>query len=72
MASLVIEKIQKIGGEQPRVVYECTGAQNCIVTAAHIPRPGGEVMAVGVGRPVLNQLPFMHVSLAEVSPVYFL
>ena len=35
MASLVIEKIQKIGGEQPQVVYECTGVQNSIVTAAH-------------------------------------
>ena len=67
MAALVIKKLQQHGGEQPRVVYECTGVQSSVVTAAYTPRPGGEIMVVGVGRPILDQLPFMHLSLAEVS-----
>ena len=65
-ASEIIEKVKSLGGDQPRVVYECTGVQNSIIAAAYLPRPKGEVMVVGVGRPVLNELPFMHMALAEV------
>jgi L-iditol 2-dehydrogenase len=67
MAAILVEKIRDAGGEQPRVVYECTGVQSSVITAAYTPRAGGEVMVVGVGTPILNQLPFMHISLAEVS-----
>lgn len=67
MAAILVEKIRTAGGEQPRVVYECTGVQSSVITAAYTPRAGGEVMVVGVGTPILNQLPFMHISLAEVD-----
>lgn len=65
-AAAIIEKVKLLGGDQPRVVYECTGVQSSIITAAYLPRPKGEVMVVGVGRPMINELPFMHMSLAEV------
>lgn len=63
----ILATMKAAGGDQPRVVYECTGVQGSIVTASYIPRPAGEVMVIGVGRPILNELPFMHLSLAEVS-----
>lgn len=62
----ILEKVRTLGGEQPRVVYECTGIQSSLITAAYLPRLRGEVMAVGVGGPILDELPFMHMALAEV------
>lgn len=67
MAAIINDTISAALGDQPRVVYECTGVQSSVVTAAYIPRPAGEVMVVGVGRPIMNELPFMHIALAEVS-----
>ncbi|KUL89212.1 hypothetical protein ZTR_03675 [Talaromyces verruculosus] len=67
MAAIINDTISAASGDQPRVVYECTGVQSSVVTAAYIPRPAGEVMVVGVGRPILNELPFMHISLAEID-----
>jgi len=32
-------------------------------------RRGGVVCVIGVGKSVMNNLPFMHISLAEVSRV---
>ena len=52
---------------QPSIVYECTGVQSSVHTAAFACRRGGEVMIIGVGRAILDGLPFMHMSLAEVS-----
>lgn len=66
VATGILEKVRSLDAEQPRVVYECTGVQSSIITAAYLPRPKGEVMVVGVGRPVLNEFPFMHLALAEV------
>lgn len=66
VASEVVSLLESIGGEPPRTVYECTGVQSSVVTAAYLPRPKGEVMVIGVGRPIMNDLPFMHMSLAEV------
>ena len=66
MAAIIKQEIQKAGGARPRVVYECTGVQSSVVTAAYLPRPTGEVMVIGVGKPIMNELPFMHMSLAEV------
>ena len=57
----------KLGDEPPRVVYECTGVQRSVITAAHLPQQGGEVMVIGVGRPKMDGIPFMHISFAEVS-----
>jgi NADPH:quinone reductase-like Zn-dependent oxidoreductase len=66
IAASILDTVRSLGAEQPRVVYECTGVQSSVITAAFLPRPKGEVMVVGVGRPVLNELPFMHLALAEV------
>jgi L-iditol 2-dehydrogenase len=41
--------------------------QSSVVTASHVPRPAGEVIVIGVGKAVMNELPFMHLSMAEVS-----
>lgn len=51
----------------PRTVLECTGVEGSVVTGCFAVRRGGTVMVIGVGRPVMNNLPFMHISLAEVS-----
>lgn len=67
MANAIKYALAEAGGVEPRVVYECTGVQSSIVTACFLPRRAGEVMVIGVGRAVMNGLPFMHMSLAEVS-----
>jgi len=67
MAKLINEAVEEAGGQTPRVVYECTGVQSSVVTASFVPRPSGEVMVIGVGKPAMNDLPFMHMSMAEVS-----
>lgn len=51
----------------PRVALECTGVEFSICTAAYTVRRGGVLMVVGVGKSIVNNLPFMHLSLAEVS-----
>lgn len=68
----IVQVLEDAGGEQPRVVYECTGVQSSVVTACYMPRAAGEVMVIGVGRPTMNDLPFMHISLAEVSFSFYL
>lgn len=50
----------------PETVLECTGVESSVVTAAFTARRGGTVMVIGVGREIMNNLPFMHLSLAEV------
>lgn len=64
------KEIRRLFGEgeyvQPRVVLECTGVESSVCTAAFAVRRGGCLMVVGVGRAVMNNLPFMHLSLAEV------
>jgi L-iditol 2-dehydrogenase len=51
----------------PPTVLECTGVESSVVLAAHVVRRGGVVCVIGVGREIMNNLPFMHISLAEVS-----
>lgn len=67
--------IRKLFGAEdyyaPRVVLECTGVESSICTAAFTVRRGGRIVVIGVGKAVLNNLPFMHLSLAEVSPLFF-
>lgn len=50
----------------PETVLECTGVETSICTAAYTARRGGNVVVIGVGRSIVNNLPFMHLSLAEV------
>lgn len=67
MALKIREVVREQGGDVPRVVFECTGVQSSVVTASFVPRPAGEVIVIGVGKSVMNELPFMHLSMAEVS-----
>ncbi|KNA96789.1 alcohol dehydrogenase [Fusarium oxysporum f. sp. lycopersici 4287] len=63
--------VRKLFGEteyaQPRVVFECTGIESSVCSAAYMVRRGGVLMVVGVGRSIMNNLPFMHLSLAEIQ-----
>lgn len=52
----------------PETVLECTGVEPSICTAAYTARRGGNVVVIGVGKSIVNNLPFMHLSLAEVGP----
>lgn len=65
-ASLIRELFGSSEYEDPRTVLECTGVESSICTACYTVRRGGTVMVIGVGKPILNNLPFMHISLAEV------
>jgi L-iditol 2-dehydrogenase len=56
---------------QPRLVLECTGVESSVCTAAFVVRRGGVLMVVGVGKSVMHNLPFMHLSLAEVCSTGF-
>ncbi|EXJ95471.1 hypothetical protein A1O1_00593 [Capronia coronata CBS 617.96] len=51
----------------PTTVFECTGIEPSVITAAYACRRAGVVMVVGVGRSIMNNLPFMHLSLAEIQ-----
>ena len=53
----------------PATVLECTGVESSVITAAYACRRGGTVMVIGVGKSIMNNLPFMHLSLAEVCTV---
>jgi L-iditol 2-dehydrogenase len=57
--------------EQPSIVYECSGVHSSVHTAAYACRRGGQVMVVGVGKAIMDGLPFMHLSLAEVCLFQF-
>jgi len=50
----------------PETVLECTGVESSVVTGAYVVRRGGSLMVIGVGREMLHNLPFMHLSDAEV------
>lgn len=66
------EAIRALFGKEeyysPETVLECTGVESSICTAAYTARRGGNVVVIGVGRSIVNNLPFMHLSLAEVRP----
>jgi L-iditol 2-dehydrogenase len=51
----------------PETVLECTGVESSVATAAYTARRGGTVLCIGVGKEIMNNLPFMHLSLAEVG-----
>ncbi|RDW84322.1 hypothetical protein BP6252_01912 [Coleophoma cylindrospora] len=63
--------IRKLFGDDeydaPRTVLECTGVESSVVTATFTVRTGGDVMVIGVGKDVMNNLPFMHISLSEIN-----
>ncbi|ROW15991.1 hypothetical protein VPNG_02562 [Cytospora leucostoma] len=51
----------------PPCVIECTGVESSVRTASFVAQKGGRVVVVGVGRDTMNNLPFMHLSLAEIE-----
>ncbi|KAJ5084924.1 hypothetical protein NUU61_009503 [Penicillium alfredii] len=51
----------------PETVLECTGVETSVCTAAYTARRGGTVMVIGVGKAIMHNLPFMHISLAEID-----
>ncbi|KAF2013994.1 sorbitol dehydrogenase [Aaosphaeria arxii CBS 175.79] len=51
----------------PETVLECTGVESSVITSCFLARRGGTVMVIGVGREIMNNLPFMHLSLAEID-----
>ncbi|RHZ60778.1 hypothetical protein CDV55_105417 [Aspergillus turcosus] len=51
----------------PETVLECTGVESSVCTAAYTARRGGVVVVIGVGKAIMNNLPFMHISLAEID-----
>lgn len=51
----------------PNTVLECTGIESSVITAAYACRRNGLVMVVGVGRSIMDNIPFMHLSLAEID-----
>lgn len=53
--------------DAPDCVLECTGVPSSIITACYSARRSGSVMAIGVGKDKLDNLPFMHISLAEID-----
>ncbi|KAL7273875.1 hypothetical protein RUND412_003236 [Rhizina undulata] len=56
----------KNGAGRPKTVFECTGTEAGIRTAALAAKRGSEVMVVGVGRREIS-IPFMELSMAEVD-----
>ncbi|KAM0818466.1 putative Chaperonin 10-like protein [Seiridium cardinale] len=51
----------------PATVLECTGVESSIILGTYAVRRGGVVCVIGVGREIMNNLPFMHISLAEID-----
>ncbi|KAI0255279.1 sorbitol dehydrogenase [Lactifluus subvellereus] len=58
--------VEAMGGTEPDVALECTGAEASIGAAIHAVRFGGTVFVVGVGRNEM-QFPFMRLSTREVD-----
>ncbi|KAM0248866.1 hypothetical protein ACHAQJ_009265 [Trichoderma viride] len=61
----------EIGGEpvgQVGAVFECTGVESCVQSAIYATKPGGKVMIIGMGTPILT-LPLSAAALREVDIV---
>ncbi|KAH6607140.1 hypothetical protein Trco_003453 [Trichoderma cornu-damae] len=49
-------------------VYECTGVESCVQSAIYAAKPGGKVIIIGMGTPILT-LPLSAAALREVDLV---
>ncbi|PHH58966.1 hypothetical protein CDD82_2599 [Ophiocordyceps australis] len=57
--------------DMPQLVLECTGTESSIATAAYTVRRGGCINVVGVSpKMTIDQVPFMHLSLAEIKLLF--
>ncbi|KAI2631144.1 sorbitol dehydrogenase [Xylaria nigripes] len=65
------KEIRKLYGDdeysQPASVIECTGVESSICTACYAVRIGGTIMVIGVGKPLMNNIPFSRLSVAEID-----
>ncbi|KYG43617.1 hypothetical protein M433DRAFT_175854 [Acidomyces richmondensis BFW] len=70
-SSQVADAIRHTFGQEeetaPSIVLECTGVESSIITGVRCCRRSGTVMVIGVGLETMNNLPFMHISLAEIN-----
>ncbi|KAI6780472.1 Sorbitol dehydrogenase-like protein [Emericellopsis cladophorae] len=57
------EKVGEVGA-----VYECTGVETCLQASIYATKPGGRIMIIGMGTPVLT-LPISAAALREVDLV---
>ncbi|CAM1501585.1 Fc.00g035690.m01.CDS01 [Cosmosporella sp. VM-42] len=64
----LVKKTEIRGGAIGEVsaVYECTGVETCVQSAIYATKPGGKVMIIGMGTPVLT-LPISAAALREVD-----
>lgn len=58
--------VDHLGSEEPAVVYECTGVQSSVHTAIFACKRAGVVCIIGVGKDIMDGIPFMYLSLGEV------
>ncbi|PHH60756.1 hypothetical protein CDD81_1294 [Ophiocordyceps australis] len=49
-------------------VFECTGVESCVQSAIYASKPGGRVMLIGMGTPILT-LPMSAAALREIDLV---
>jgi L-iditol 2-dehydrogenase len=64
--ALAARIVQAMGGVEPDVALECTGAEASVGAAIEAVRFGGTVFVVGVGAPEMR-FPFMRLSTREVA-----
>jgi L-iditol 2-dehydrogenase len=64
--ALAARIVDAMGGTEPDVALECTGAESSIGAAIEAVRFGGTVFVVGVGKSEM-QFPFMRMSTREVD-----
>ncbi|TQW01222.1 sorbitol dehydrogenase [Cordyceps javanica] len=70
-AQRVADMVKKttINGEtvgEVSAVYECTGVETCVQASIYATKPGGKVMIIGMGTPILT-LPMSAAALREVD-----
>jgi len=66
VAGLIQKEFTEVASPPPRVSYECTGIASSVHTVLYATQRGGEIMVIGVGRKIMDGVPFMHASMAEV------
>jgi len=64
--ALGAEMVARLGGLEPDLALECTGAESSIGAAIHAVRFGGKVFVIGVGSEQMT-FPFMRLSAREID-----
>jgi len=66
VAAMIEKEFRDVLSPPPRVSYECTGIASSVHTVLYATQRGGEIMIIGVGKKIMDGVPFMHASMAEV------